>query len=133
VDVLWIEVNGKKKNWNNPEMSTMHKQPKMNRYQLSKPVPTTNTFEGFEEELDDENNIRVEKTAKFPPIFVARVNNFSLLSQLVKEIVTDEYEIKIMNKKIKIQPKSSIVYVNIVKELKSKNISYIEIKAKKEF
>jgi len=114
-------------------MSTMHKQPKMNRYQLSKPVPTTNTFEGFEEELDDKNNIRVEKTAKFPPIFVARVNNFSLLSQLLKEIVTDEYEIKIMNEKIKIQPKSSIVYVNIVKELKSKNISYIEIKAKKEF
>jgi len=56
-----------------------------------------------------------------------------LLSQLLKEIVTDEYEIKIMNEKIKIQPKSSIVYVKIMKELKSKNISYIEIKAKKEF
>jgi len=45
----------------------------MNRYQLSKLVPTTNTFKGLEEELDNENNnIRIEKTGK-PPIFVARI------------------------------------------------------------
>jgi len=53
------------------EMSTLRKQPKMNRYQLSKSVPTTNFFKGLEKELDDENNnIKLEKIAKPPPIFV---------------------------------------------------------------
>jgi len=41
VDAPWIEVSGKKRNRNSPEMSIPRKQPKMNRYQLSKPVPTT--------------------------------------------------------------------------------------------
>jgi len=92
----------------------------MNRYQLSKPA--TNFFEGLEEEPDDENNnIRVEKTVKLLPTFVARVNNFLTLSQQLKEIAFDEYEIKIMNEQIKIQPRSSIVYVSIMKELKSRN------------
>jgi len=39
-------------------------QPKKNGYQLNKPVPTTNFFEGLKEVLDNEkNNIRVEKTS----------------------------------------------------------------------
>jgi len=89
MDASWIEVSGKKRNRNSSEMSTLRKQPKMN--QLSKPIPTTNFFEGLEEVLNDENNnIRVEKTAKPPTIFVARVNNFSLLSQKLKEIASDK-------------------------------------------
>jgi len=84
-------------------------------------VSTTNYFEGLEKMPDnDNNNISVEKTAKPPLIFVARVNNFLSLSQLLKEVGI-EYEIKIMNEQIKIQSKSSVAYVNIVKELKSKN------------
>jgi len=61
-------------------------------------VPTSNAFEELEEEHEDDenNNIRVEKKAKHPSTFVARVNNFSLLSQLLKEIATDEYEIKVI-------------------------------------
>jgi len=55
-------------------------------------MPTTNFFEELEEELDNtNNNIRMRKTAKFPPIFVAKVNNFSSFSQLLKEVATDEY------------------------------------------
>jgi len=70
----------------------MRKQPRTNRYQLSKLVPTTNCFEGLEEELDDKNNnIRVETTTKSPPIFVARINNFLSLSQLLKKVATDEF------------------------------------------
>jgi len=38
----------------------------------------------------------MEKIAKPSSIFVARVNNFSLLSQQLKQAF-DEYEIKIMN------------------------------------
>jgi len=63
----------------------------------------------------------VKRTAKLPSIFVARVNNFLTLSQQLKKIAFDEYEIKIMNEQIKIQPRSSIVYVSIMKELKSRN------------
>jgi len=37
-----------------------------------------------------------------------------------------------MNKQIKIQPKSSIAYVNIVKELKNKNMEFHTYKAKQE-
>jgi len=48
VNAPWIEVSDKKRNRNSPEMSTPCKQPKMNRYQLSKPVPITNSFEGGE-------------------------------------------------------------------------------------
>jgi hypothetical protein len=62
------------------------------------------------------------KIAKSPPIFVATVDNFSSISQILKEIATSEYEIKIINKQIKIQPKSFVTYVNIVKEVKSKKL-----------
>jgi len=54
-----------------------------------------------------------------------------LLSQLLVEVVT-EYEIKIMNEQTKIQPKSSIAYVNIVKELKNKNTEFHKYKPKQE-
>jgi len=106
------------------------KQPKMNRY-LNKSVPTINSFEKLEKKLDNENNNIREKTIKSPPIFVARINNFSLL-QLLKEVATNKYEIKIMNEQIKIQRKSSIAYVNIIKELKSKNTEFHTYKPKQE-
>jgi len=123
VDAPWIEVSGKKRNRNSPEMSTPRKQSKINRYQSSKPVPTINSFERLEEESDDENNnIRMKKTAKTLPIFVARINNFSSLSQHLKEVTPDEYEIKIMNEQIK--PRRSIAYVSIVKELKNRKTEF---------
>jgi hypothetical protein len=55
VDISWKEISGKKRIWNSSKMSTSRKQPKVNRYQPSKPVPTTNFFEEFEEKLDDEH------------------------------------------------------------------------------
>jgi hypothetical protein len=71
-------------------------------------VPITNSFEAHEEELDDTStNIRMRKIAKLPSIFVARIDNFSSLLQLLKEIA-GEYEIKIINEQIKFQSKSSI-------------------------
>jgi len=93
-------------------------------------VTTTNSFERLEEVLDDENNnIRVEKTVKPPPIFVDKVSNFSSLSQVLKEVAIDEYEIKIMNEQTKIQPKSSITYVDI---LKNKDTEFHTYKPKQE-
>jgi len=46
----------------------------------------------------------------------------------LKKIAADEYKIKIMNEQIKIQPKNYIIYVNTVKELKSKNTKFQTIK-----
>jgi hypothetical protein len=96
-------------------------------------VSTANSFKGLEEELDDAStNSRRGKITNFPPIFIARVDNFSSLSQLLKEVAVDEYEIKIINEQIKIQPKSSIAYINNVKELKSKNTKFHIYKPKQE-
>jgi len=54
-----------------------------------------------------------EKNSQIFPIFIAKVNNFSLLFQLLQEIAIGDYEIKITNnEQIKIQFKSSIAYVN---------------------
>jgi len=97
----------------------------MNRYYPGRLMPTINFFEGHEENLAN-NNIKMEKTVKSQPIF-AKVNNFSSFSELLKE-VADKYEIKIMNEQIK--PKSSISYVNIMKELKSKNMEFNLYKSK---
>jgi hypothetical protein len=84
-------------------MSTSHKQPKVNRYQLNKPVPSAN-FEGLEEELDDvRTNVWMGKVAKSSSIFVTRIDNFASLSQLLKTLAIGEYEIKIINEQIKIQ------------------------------
>jgi len=63
---------------------------------------------------------------------VDKVSNFSSLSQLLKEVAIDEYEIKIMNEQTKIQPKSSITYVNILKELRNKDTEFHIYKSKQE-
>jgi len=85
-------------------MSMSRKQPKINRYQPSKSVSTTNFFKGLEEKLDDaNNNLRVEQISKTPPIPITRINNFSSFSQLLKNVAADKYKIKIMNEQIKIQ------------------------------
>jgi len=73
----------------------------MNRYWLKKLVPTTNTFEEIiAEKLDNSSvNVKMEKIAKPPSIFIANIDNFLSLSQLLKEIAIDDYEIKIINNK----------------------------------
>jgi len=87
-------------------------------------------LKGLEEKLDDKNNIKMEKIVECQHIFVTKVNNFSSFSQLLKELATDEYEIKIMNEQINIQPKSSIAYVNMMKGLKRKNRKFHKYKRK---
>jgi len=52
--------------------------------------------------------------------------------QILKQIAADEYEIKIMNEQIKIPSKSFIAYINIMKELKSKNTEFYIYKSKQE-
>jgi hypothetical protein len=49
------------------------------------------------------------KIVKLPSIFIARVENLSSLSQVLKEISAGEYEIKIINEQIKIPPKNFLI------------------------
>jgi len=58
--------------------------------------------------FDDINdNAKKEKTVKSSPIFVVRINNSQLLSQMLQEITIDEYEIKLINNEpVKIQHNS---------------------------
>jgi len=73
----------------------------------------------------------VERTDKSPSISLARVDNFSSFLQILKEVATGEYQIRIINdEQIEIQPMS--IYVNIVKELKSKNTEFHIYKPKQE-
>jgi len=86
MDTPWIEVSGKKRNRNSPEMSTLRKQSKMNRYQLSKPIPTTN-FEGFKEEFDDENNNIKYKRQLNPHPSLLLVESIIFHRYLLKETI----------------------------------------------
>jgi len=106
----------------------LRKQPKS--YWLSKHVSRTYTFKGLEKVLDDINvNTRMEEIIKSLLRFVARVNNFQPLSQMLEEIVNDDSEIKIIiNKQVKIQYKTSIAYINIMKKkskIRIKNSTHI--------
>jgi len=89
------------------------KQPKTDNCWLSKSVSISNSIDRFEEVFNDINNYKkVEKTVKF-------------FSKLLEEIAISDYGIKIINnKQVIMQPKSSIVYINIVKELKSKDTEF---------
>jgi len=67
------------------------------------------------------------------PFFVSEIINIQSISQLLEEIAISDSEMKIIsNKQVKIQPKSSIVYVNIVKELKNRNTEFYTYKLKQE-
>jgi hypothetical protein len=92
-------------------------------------MPTSNSFEEFEEVFDDINdNARMKKIIKSLSIFVTRIQ----ITYAVDEIAVGNYEIKIINNKhVKIQSKSSITYVNIVKELKNRDIEFQTYKPKK--
>jgi len=82
MDVSWRKAV-KRETETTPKCQYFVKQPKMNRYQSSKLVPT-NSFEALEKKLKDaNNNIRIEKIANLY-IFIARVNIFLSFSQLLK-------------------------------------------------
>jgi len=75
---------------------------------------------------------KIKSPSIFVEIIISRINNFSP-PQLLKEVTTGEYEIEIINAQINIQLKSSIAYVNIVKELKSKNMEFHTYKLKQKW
>jgi len=85
--------------------------------------------------MSEDANISTEpaRKTKSPPIFISKLLDPSLLRQLLNQIANDEFELKTINTgNIKIQIKSSIVYINIMKELKNRNFEFHTYKPKQE-
>jgi len=125
----WRVVGGKKE----AEIASTRKQLKIDYCWQEKPIPIYNTFEGLEEPEDVNNNIEPVREAKSPPIFISKVSDPLLLRQLLNQITNGEFDLKNINPyNYKIQPKSSITYTNIVKELKIRNTEFHTSKPKQE-
>jgi len=56
-----------------------------------------NTFEGLEEISEDvSNNTKAKREVKPLPIFIPKVSNLRPLSQLLKEVINAEFELRII-------------------------------------
>jgi len=82
------------------------------------PLSTYNILERLEEVSEDANkSIEPVRETKPPPIFISKLNDPSSLRQLLNQIANDEFDLKNINTgNFKIQIKSSIAYINIVKQ-----------------
>ncbi|KAJ8708360.1 hypothetical protein PYW07_010485 [Mythimna separata] len=131
------EGTGKKRLLSSPDsMKGPSKQSKLNTYWLSQtqPVPTSNRFALLEnDESQKSNHEQVEKPIKPPPIFVDKVENIQPLISLLNEHVRDNYELKVLkNDQVKIQPKTSEAYRDIVKQLEIKNTEFYTYRPKQD-
>jgi len=73
------------------------------------------------------------REAKPAPIFISKLNDPSLLRQLLNKVANDECELKNINTgNFKIKIKSSIEYTNIVKKIRTRNFEFHTYKSKQE-
>ncbi|KAM0734111.1 Nucleic-acid-binding protein from transposon X-element [Formica fusca] len=105
------------------------RQPKIDTYWLSSPVQTSNRFDALEKEDQQTQQTELdspeEKMPKPPPIYVDRVSNIQPLTDLLKDTVNGEFEIKILKaEEVKIQPRTTQAYSTIVKELQNKGTEF---------
>lgn len=127
----WKEV-ARKRQRQSPEKLNKPKQVKLN-YWLDANVSTSNSFSELETEQCKSTEKNIEREAKPPPIYVDKVNNIQPLTKLLKEIVPNEYELKILREdQVKINPKTSSAYTTIVQELKKKNTEFHTFQPKQE-
>lgn len=129
----WTDVPNRKRLRNSPENDRRPKQTKLGTYWLSQPLPTTNSFDGLETDVEEIQSQEAEKQPKPPPIFIDKVTNIRPLTQLLEDTVEGSFEIKILPKnQVKIQPTSKEAYKTIVKELDVKGTEYYTYKPKHE-
>lgn len=129
-------TNNRKRNRNSPDNQiTSRKQLKHNYWlgpQYFSNIPTSNMFEGLEDDGDSDITPN-EEVPKPPPIYVAKVSNINPLTHMLSEKVGNQYIIKTLNNgEVKIQPNNSEVYSIIVKELQAKNTEFRIYKPKKD-
>jgi len=114
----WKMIRGKKRIRNSPEQIIIRKQSKATTGWVK---PMYNSFEGFEEMSENMNNTRIKHSSFLSP----RSLTYGRSNNCWKEIAIGKCDIKIINnEEIKIQSKSSIAYVNIMKQLKIRNIEF---------
>lgn len=131
-----VKNNKKRQRENSSPENTLKntKQTKIVDYWLNKPAATSNQYEALnsdQQQLDNdqENN----QTPKPPPIFVSSVKYIVPLTTLLKEIVDDNFELKILrNDEVKVQAKNTESYSAIIKALKDKNTEFHTYKIKQD-
>jgi len=85
--------------------------------------------------MSEDANISTEpaREAKLPTIIISKLNDLSSLPQLLNQIANNEFDLKNINTgNFKIQIKCSIAYINIVKELKTRNFKFHTYKPQQE-
>jgi len=133
----WTNVSSKKRPRNSPDtISRGLKQTRLSNYWLSAPVQTSNNFAALDIESDkhqESTESPTVKPPKPPPIYVGNVSNIQPLTNLLKNTVRDEYEIKVLREnEVKIQPKSTQAYTIIVKELQKRDTEFHTYRLKHE-
>lgn len=130
----WSEVSRKRAR-TSPGSTSKDKQPKTSNWLRSTEpeVITQNSFDGLDDEVIEIRDQKDKKTPKPPPIYVSNVGNINPLTTLLNNIAKNDYVIKVINsEEVKIQPKSSEAYTNIVKHLDEKETDFHTYKPKQE-
>lgn len=92
----------------------------------------SNSFANLECDDQQESEIAPkEKIIKAPPIFMDKVGNIYPLIKVLKSTVKNNYKLKkLRDKQVKIQPKSTLAYTTIVKEVRNRNTEFHRVKLK---
>ena len=126
----WVRIENKR--IRSPEKAKPSKQTKLDSYWLNA-VNNSNRFDilsANDEQINPEIN---EKPLKPPPIFVGGVENIQPLINLLKEIGTGNFEIKVISSdRVKVQINSAENYSTVIKALESKNTQFYTYKPKSE-
>lgn len=123
----WMTAKRKR---SSPKANPKPKQVKITDYWLNPNTETTNRFQELIEEGNEPPKV-VEKTPKPPPLFIAGVKSLKPLTDLLKAVAKEEYQIKILgNDEVKLQTKTITDYRLLVTELEKKNTEFHSYKAK---
>jgi len=133
----WTNVSSKKRPRNSPDtISRGLKQTRLNNYWLSTPVQTSSNFAALDIESDKHQEPTESPIVKSPkplPIYVGNVSNIQPLTNLLRNTVRNEYEIKVLREnEVKIQTKSTQAYTIIVKELQKRDTEFHTYRLKHE-
>lgn len=134
----WQDVKNSRKRQRRQEEEEAHSsQNNSSKYWLSNATSISNRFSSLDDEevsMETNNdNKEQKKDPKPPPIFVDGVEDIKPLITELNIAAKGNYTTKaITNKQVKIEPKDSQTYTNIIKMLKEKSTQYHTYKAKQD-
>lgn len=112
--------------------NTKRKQMKINDYWLAQPVPLSTRFNSLPEEAEElPQASQATKKILAPPIFVSGVEAIIPLTDLLKELANDNYDLKVIgSSQVKIQLKDVETYPVVVKALAERKTEFHSFQAK---